>query len=88
MEREEMIRDKLAEEYGMDLLFLSEDFFDDAIVGVTQSSQVVYDIDRMIDLFAANNNCTEEEAMEYLDFNTLCAYVGEQTPVFITTGVR
>ena len=83
-----MIRDKWAEEYGMDLLFLSEDFFDDAIVGVTQSSQVVYDIDRMIDLFAANNNCTEEEAMEYLDFNTLCAYVGEQTPVFITTGVR
>ena len=83
-----MTRDEWAEEHGMDLLFLSEDFFDDAIVGVTQSSQVVYDIDRMIDLYAANNNCTEEEAMEYLDFNTLCAYVGEQTPVFITTGVR
>ena len=84
MERKEMTRDELVEEHGADLLFLSEDFFDSAIVGVTQSSQVVYDMDLMVDLFSANNDCTEEEAMEYLDFNTWCAYVGEQTPVFIT----
>ena len=84
MECEKMNRDELADEHGADLLFLSEDFFDAAIVGVTQGSQVVYDMDLMVDLFATNNECTEEEAMEYLDFNTWCAYVGELTPVFIT----
>ena len=80
-----MTRDELVDEHGADLLFLSEDFFDAAIVGVTQGSQVVYDMDLMVDLFATNNDCTEEEAMEYLDFNTWCAFVGELTPVFITT---
>ena len=79
-----MTRDELVQEHGMDLLFLSEDFFDDAIVGVTQSSQVVYDMDVKIDLFATYNECTEEEAIEYLDFNTFCAYAGDLTPVFIT----
>ena len=54
-----MTRDELVEEHGADLLFLSEDFFDAAIVGVTQSSQVVYDMDLMVDLFATNNDCTE-----------------------------
>ena len=84
MECEKMNRDEMVDEHGADLLFLSEDFFDAAIVGVTQSSQVVYDMELMVDLFSTNNDCTEEEAMEYLDFNTWCAYVGELTPVFIT----
>ena len=78
-----MTRDELGEEHGMDLLFLSEDFFDDAIVGVSYNSQVVYDMDLMVDLFATNNDCTEEDALEYLEFNTWCAYVGELTPVFV-----
>ena len=83
MERKKMTRDELVEEHGMDLLFLSEDFFDDAIVGVSYNSQVVYDMDLMVDLFATNNDCTEEDALEYLEFNTWCAYVGELTPVFV-----
>ena len=83
MERKKMTRDELVEEHGMDLLFLSEDFFDDAIVGVSYNSQVVYDMDLMVDFFATNNDCTEEDALEYLEFNTWCAYVGELTPVFV-----
>ena len=78
-----MTRDELVQEHGMDLLFLSEDFFDDAIVGVSYNSQVVYDMDLMVDLFDTNNDCTEEDALEYLEFNTWCAYVGELTPVFV-----
>tara|TARA_R110002020_G_scaffold193389_7_gene393634 strand:- start:2710 stop:2961 length:252 start_codon:yes stop_codon:yes gene_type:complete len=79
-----MKRQDVADEHGADLLFLSEEYFDGAIVGVTDKSQVVYDMDLMVDLFATNNECTEEEAIEYLDFNTWCAYVGDETPVFIT----
>lgn len=79
-----MKRQDVADEHGADLLFLSEEYFDGAIVGVTGKSQVVYDMDLMVDLFSTNNDCTEEEAMEYLDFNTWSAYVGDETPVFIT----
>ena len=77
-----MKRQDVADEHGADLLFLSEEYFDGAIVGVTDKSQVVYDMDLMVDLFATNNECTEEEAIEYLDFNTWCAYVGDETPRF------
>jgi hypothetical protein len=28
---------------------------------------------------------TEEEAWEFLEFNCFCAYVGEQTPIFVNT---
>ena len=28
---------------------------------------------------------TEEEAWEWLDYNCFCAYVGEQTPLFVNT---
>ena len=79
-----MKRQDVADEHGADLLFLSEEYFDEAIVGVTGKSQVVYDMDAMIDLFSTNNDCTYEEAIEYLEFNTWHAYVGEETPVFIT----
>ena len=78
-----MTRDTMAEEHGEELLFLSEDYFDEAIIGITYNSQVVYDMDRMVELFAENNDCDNEEAIEYLSFNTWTVYVGDLTPVFV-----
>ena len=63
--------------------FLSEDYFDEAIIGITYNSQVVYDMDRMVELHSENNDCDNEEAIEYLSFNTWTAYVGDLTPVFV-----
>jgi hypothetical protein len=57
------------------------DGFDDAIIGNDNNGRVVYDIDKMIEILS--NDMTEEEALEYLEFNVLCAYVGELTPVHI-----
>jgi len=28
---------------------------------------------------------TEEDAWEFLEFNCFCAYVGDQTPIFVNT---
>ena len=78
-----MTRETMADEHGEELLFLSEDYFDGAIIGITYNSQVVYDMDRMVELFAENNDCDNEEAIEYLSFNTWTVYVGDLTPVFV-----
>ena len=78
-----MIRDTMSEEQGEELMFLSEDYFDEAIVGITYNSQVVYDMDGMVELFAKHNDCDNDEAIEYLSFNTWTAYVGDLTPIFI-----
>ena len=34
--------------------------------------------------FKEKNNITEEEALEYLEFNTIGAWVGEKTPMFVS----
>jgi hypothetical protein len=78
------IREKLCEHYGDDLLFA--DSFDDAIVGVAcghDSGRVVYDGEKMVQIFVDENKCTYGEALEYLEFNTFGAYVGEQTPIYV-----
>jgi 3-keto-L-gulonate-6-phosphate decarboxylase len=61
------------------------DGFDAAIAGVAwthQGPRVVYDIARCLEVLVAGG-MDREEADEYLDFNVLSAYVGEQTPLFI-----
>jgi len=76
-----MIREELSEEYG-ELLFMTEAEFDEAIIGVEERAGVVaYDIDKIIEILM--RDMTEDEAVEYFEFNILGAYVGEKTPVYI-----
>lgn len=66
---------------------LTADGFDDAIIGYTVSTPhphvVVYDVDKCIQILIDRDGMTAEEADEYLSFNTLCCYVGENTPLFV-----
>ena len=77
------IRDELSEEYE-GLLFA--DGFDDAILGVAErigmEAVVAYSTPKIIEILA--RDMTEDEAVEYFEFNILGAYVGERTPVFIS----
>jgi hypothetical protein len=62
---------------------LKADGFDDAVIGIDpESMRLVYDRNKMFDILV-NQGMTMEEAVEYLEFNTFCAYVGEKTPLYI-----
>ena len=64
--------------------FLTADGFDDAIVGVEPNSmRLVYDRDKMIGILMTDEEMEEIDAIEYLEYNTWNAYVGEKTPIFI-----
>lgn len=67
---------------------LLADGFDDALIGITANHHhpavAVYDLDECIRIVMQDGS-TEEEAVEYLSFNTLGAYVGEHGPLFIRT---
>jgi hypothetical protein len=71
-------------EHDEELLLM--DGFDDCIIGICESfggeSVVAYDYDRVI-ASLESQGMSEEEAVEYHEFNQLGAYVGERTPVFI-----
>ena len=77
---------ELALQWEADLLFLSEEEFDDAIIGVCQrignETVVAYDATKIVEILS--RSMSEDEAYEYFEFNILGAYVGERTPAFIT----
>jgi hypothetical protein len=58
------------------------DGLDDAIIGISIDNRAVYGLNKMILLFQ-EQGMSEEEAMEWMDFNIISAYVGEYTPIHI-----
>jgi hypothetical protein len=62
---------------------LCADGFDDAIIGTDTEGRIVYNINRMIEILMEEDEMDELEAIEYLEFNTLFAYVGEMTPKYV-----
>ena len=60
--------------------------FDAAILGVGQRSGqndiVVYDQDKCIEIL--KREMSHEEALDFFDYNVLGAWVGEETPIFVS----
>lgn len=75
----------IREELGHEGLLFA-DGFDDAILGVAErigtEPVVAYSTPKIIEILS--RDMTEDEAVEYFEFNILGAYVGERTPVFIS----
>jgi len=68
-------------------LFLEPSAFDEAILGVAErfgmEPVVCYDRTRCIDILA--RGMTREDAEEFFEFNTIGAWMGDLTPVFVDT---
>jgi hypothetical protein len=66
---------------------LLADGFDDAIIGMAERCSkpalVVYDIEKCVDILVARDGMEWSDALEFLEFNTLGAWVGEMTPLFL-----
>ena len=79
------IRD-LVYEYGNEetLLFDNPDF-DKAIIGVTYDGRAVYDYADMVYCLMEEDNISEEDAVDFIDYNTLRSlpYAGEYAPVVV-----
>jgi hypothetical protein len=62
------------------------DNFDDCIVGISEQfgegNRIVYSKDMIIKKLC--EEMTEEEAIEYYDYNILGGYFGEQNPIFLS----
>ena len=82
--RKSELREKLVENFGDDLMFA--DTFDGAIIGVAtgrDSELVVYNARQMVEILLQEENLAEEDAWEYLEFNTFCAYIGKNSPIYV-----
>ena len=62
------------------------DGFDEAIIGYCHDmaageDRVIYSFNKCIDIL--KHDMSEEEAIEYMDFNVVGAYMGKKTPLFM-----
>ena len=62
---------------------LFADGFDEAIMGYSSDGKVIYSADQIIGTLMNRDGMTDEEAVEYFNFNIECAFIGEFTPVYM-----
>ena len=61
--------------------YLKADGFDLAIIGIDSiGERIIYSKQKMVEILS--EEMTDEEAIEFLEYNTWNAYVGEHTPIY------
>lgn len=64
--------------------FLTADGFDEAIIGVDESSmRLIYSVTKCLEILQAQG-MDETDALEYFSYNVSGAYMGEKTPIWCT----
>ena len=75
---------ELADELDIEILVVTG--MDEALIGITcgqfDAPRAVYVKQGMVDILMMEG-MTEEEAIDYIDYNIIGAYVGETGPLFI-----
>ena len=80
MNKRELIISLYSDHDDEGLLFA--DGFDDAIIGICPSSfRVVYSRSKAINILSEDMSL--EDAVEFAEYNTFAAYVGERTPIWV-----
>lgn len=74
--------DYLAETYPDSIIL---DGSNDAIIGVDVDGHVCYSYQKCVECFMKHDKMSEEEAMEWIDYNTIRSlpYMGEMKPIMM-----
>ena len=77
------INQKIREELPEDAVIFDNKSYDNSIIGVTSDGRVVYDFDLMVAELMKDENWTEDEAVEWIEYNTIWALsdAEESTPI-------
>lgn len=65
--------------------YLTNYSYDDALIGVTDDGRAVYNYELMIEWLMNEEGWTDEEAVDFIEYNTIRAipYFGEGAPIII-----
>jgi len=84
MEKTKITIDEIAE---INPEAMMADGFDDAVMGMCiqfgDEPVVAYDYEKCINVLCKRDGMSRTEAIDFLEFNVIGAYVGLNTPVFI-----
>ena len=81
----ELLKSWLSDNDHGDAVVLEGDEFATAVVGVSNDGRVVYDYDQMMNCLVDTQHMSEDEALEWLESNTLRAidYMGPKAPIVV-----
>lgn len=77
--------ERLVDEGFEDVVIFEDYGYDDALIGVTEDGRAVYDYDLMVDWLVRTEGWTEEDAIEWIEYNTIRAlpYAGPSGPLIM-----
>jgi hypothetical protein len=87
MDLRERIVEQLAEHTKENqVIFFDPPELDEALIGIALRiglSVPAYDYDKLIEVHQRINNWSYEDAIEWIEYNTMGSYVGNDTPVVV-----
>ena len=74
---------ELAQEDGT--VILRDPDYADALIGITEEERAVYDLNKMVECLVQNDEMTEDEALDFIMYNTFRAlpYMGDKAPIIM-----
>lgn len=77
------LKEKLQELGFEETIILENPSYSTAITGISSNGNLIYDYDLMIEYLIEHDNMSYEDAVEFIDYNTIRAidYMGEFKPI-------
>ena len=68
-----------------DIKYLTNYSYDGALIGVSHDGRTIYDYEKMIEWLMNEEDWSYEEAVEWVDYNTIRAlpYMGADSPIIM-----
>ena len=75
----------LSEQGAVEAVFFTEPYYFEAIIGLSQDSRLVYSYPRMVDSLMINDQMTFEDAVDFVNYNTLRSlpHMGNHAPIIV-----
>lgn len=76
-------REKLLDAGWEDVVIFENYSYDDALIGVTEDGRAVYVYEKMVEWLMAEEGWSEEDAVEWIEYNTIRALpcAGPDAPI-------
>ena len=81
----EELKERLVDLGYEDSIVLENPDYASAVVGVDSNGRVIYDFNLMVDHLVKKDGISSEEAIEFIEYNTMRAlpYTGEKCPIIM-----
>lgn len=78
-------RDLLVELGHEDAIVFENPDYDSAIIGISHDDRVVYSFEKMVKCLMDEDGMTDDEAIEFIEYNTIRAipYFGSTAPIVV-----